>query len=235
MSEAHAVLARLREIERLLPIPNELGRAQAVLKAAEDALSLSAGHSEDCDRWCRVWMLLFGAWQSLRYASLFSDALPLIGRLRLAHSFSRAHIDSTEVEDDYATGWYAGYFLISAEYRIAGGLDRATKLFCSDNPAEDLRIHDRCWWLLKSCPQCRDPDYLRDAKDVLATFRRDTGQLFQVWKRVNALKHGGNKAVSSDTSLDRFRQAANALGDVALVFCRLVEHKKSCPPDRRAV
>lgn len=228
MSNASKVLALLYEIENLLPVPSELKKAQDILRAAESELPLVAGHVGNCDRWCRVWMLLFGAWQSLRYVSLYSDSQPLIQRLGPAHTRSRALLDSNILDDDDPTGWYAGYYLISAEYRIAGGFDRATKLFCRDSAEEDLRIYDRCHWLLTRCPKCRTEDYLSDAKSVLENFRERKGNISSVWKHVNVLKHGGKKPASQKTSMNRFQSAADAVGDAALVMKCLVQHEKAC-------
>lgn len=234
MEAAQAVLQRFREIEDMLPLPQELMSAHDSLKRAEDALPAQAGHNGDCDRWCRVWMLLFGASYSLRCAHLYCDDNPLLPRLRFGHSFGRANLDSRLIGDLDVTGWYAGYFLVSAEYRIAGSFDRTTKLFVQDNPAEDLNIYNRCEWFLKYCPNCKSVDYLVDAAVELEKFLQKKGSLSEVWRRVNALKHGSDTPVSDKTSLQRFREAADALGIVALVLWRLSEHKAKCGQQIRA-
>jgi hypothetical protein len=77
MKTAQAVLERLQEVERLLPVPVELEQVHRTLQSAEAALRTRAGHSTDCDRWCRIWMLLFGAAYSLRYAHLYCDGQPI--------------------------------------------------------------------------------------------------------------------------------------------------------------
>lgn len=226
--DAQLVLERLHEIERLLPVPQELVPAHEFLRRAESVLPVQAGHSTDCDRWCRVWMLLSGASYSLRYAQLYCDDQPLLPRLKDAHSFARAYLDSRFIGQHDMTGWYAGYFLVSAEYRIAGSFDRTTKLFVDGTAAEDLRCHARCKWLLRHCPNCRSTSYLREAADVLDDFRKGHGSLSRVWRRVNALKHGGDAPISDEPTIERFRQAADALGTAACALWRLSEHRISC-------
>jgi hypothetical protein len=150
------------------------------LKSVEGDLtrSWSGRHAsfEHCDEWCKLWMLLAGGWYSLNWAAYSVDErIPLKDALPTAHAFARdfltfqpANLSASEMNP-----WFTGYFLVSAEHRIANTIDRVTSLFFYPLSATE-RIYNRCISLFLGCPHCAAvaPAYLPQSHGILAKVLR---------------------------------------------------------------
>jgi hypothetical protein len=161
-------MANQAHLRKLASLALALGRVEAVLER-----SFSRGHAEPrCDEWCKLWMMLAGAWYSLNWSVHCLKEKGLHEDLKEAHRFALDFLTERHIENPLIitksdiNPWFTGYFLVSAEHRIANTLDRLTALFFfpSIQTPNEMRgnqdrlgsVRDRCQKLLKECPHCRD-------------------------------------------------------------------------------
>ena len=111
----------------------ELAETAGLLQNLEASLSRSwsGQHAsfERCDEWCQLWMLLAGSWYSLWWAAhSVEEQSPLKDSLPEAHAFALDFLKSQAptLAASKMGPWSCGYFLISAEHRIANTIDRLT-------------------------------------------------------------------------------------------------------------
>lgn len=226
---------------------SELVDLADLLQVVEACLerSWSGQHAsfQHCDEWCKLWMLLAGAWYSLSWAvySVEKD-LPLKDSLPEAHAFARKFLKSqpSSLAAAQMNPWFCGYFLISGEHRIASTIDRLTRLFFYPKHAE-YGIYSRCDSLVKGCPHCQKQAslYLPNAYDILAKFAahpkltgiskadwKASSAIATVYDRVNTIKHKrpDADAVSDLPTATRWRDAATGIRELAVLMQDLTKH-----------
>lgn len=219
-----------------------------VLRGVEACLdrSWSSRHAsfQHCDEWCKLWMLLAGSWYSLSWAAYSAEnALPLKDSLPQAHAFAREFLKSQPASLSVAqmNPWFCGYFLISAEHRIADTIDRLTTLYFYPKEA-DYRIYDRCKSLLRGCPHCNRAvsEYLPKGHKILTNFAahpketntpavdnwKANSAIARVYHRVNGIKHKrpDADAVSDLATATRWSDAASGTREVAVLMWDLTQH-----------
>lgn len=227
-----------------------------VLQKAETSLnrSWSSGHGaglEHCDEWCKLWMMLVGSWYSLDWALKgVEEGQALKLGLTDAHQFAMKLLQQrarTLSVDDINT-WFCGFFLISAEHRIADAIDRLTQLMFDpdkqqlEHDRRDRLIYTRCSFLVQSCPHCKQPAnvFLPATYTVLANFAaypgRDDVAAMQLWmsrspvacvyERVNTLKHKPfyKDPVADLPTISRWDDAAAATRDLTLLMQEMSGH-----------
>jgi hypothetical protein len=223
---------------------SELAR---LLEKAEGELTRSWQHDhlshKHCDEWCKLWMLLAGSWYSLAWAmESLDEQIPLVDSLPNAHAFAKAFLKSFPVSLTASdiNPWFTGYFLISAEHRIANTIDRATTLFFWPQTAPK-KIYNRCASLVAACPHSGEAieAYLPSSHEILRRFAEHpskVGGLIETWTansvtgrvydRVNSIKHKkpDADAVSNLPTAERWRDAVSALNDVASLMRDLTHH-----------
>jgi hypothetical protein len=240
-----------RVLERLNRLAHHLTRVEASLDRS--IVQDHGGHIR-CDEWCKLWMFLVGTWYSLRWSAHGLASQPLHEELRGAHAFAGRLLTVPEsaLSASDINAWFAGYFLISGEHRIASNFDRLSTLFfwprvgelekAAPGYGELVRIDVRYRKLLEQCPHCKDQTtaYLGPAHDIVRQFadRKFPSQglafeewlaaspLGRTWERVNVIKHKrpDTDAVSDIDTRTRWLDAASALGDLIVLFETLVIH-----------
>lgn len=203
--------------------------------------------SGDLDQWRSIWMMLVGTWYLLARADphlVGPDQLDL----GVAESFATDVLDggappeSEWVERFGPHPWISGFYVLSAEHRIANSIDRLSKVFAGARIDEisggDQRSpYPRCKYLASQCPHCKGQKYLEhtpEASAILGAFTKGassewpTLRLSRVYKRVNELKHQPKPYRSRDATETRSRDAARALLEVSTVFAELALHRKEC-------
>ena len=190
-------------------------------------------HENYCNEWCKLWMMLAGAWYSLSWAVYRLEKTKLSEALKDAHVFAGRLLSMPVMglTSEDINPWFVGYFLISAEHRIANTLDRLPALFFwpqldvlklrPNDPNDDRlkRIDLRYKLLLHGCPHSSScpPTYLDDANEIVRRFamrprpnqRRGiafenwlrSSPLAMIWVRVNAIKHKAPDAAAVSDAL----------------------------------
>lgn len=205
----------------------------AVLKDVESALPRTLTHdhgmAEHCDEWCKLWMLTVGSWHSLAWALHGVESSPLQESLKDAHEWALRHgiVEPDTLTPEKVNPWFAGYFLISAEHRIADTLDRLTTLFLWPN--EERYVFSRCRQLAEGCPHGTSVHHpvsgasLALLQALGARPKRSEDPAFRswlqgcavarVWERVNTIKHKypDSDAVAEIATRERWIDATEAL------------------------
>lgn len=201
----------------------------------------------DFEQWRSVWMMLVGAWYLLARTQPY-----LVGPDRLdldtAENFANQLLDGTappETEWVAKFGphpWISGFYVLSAEHRIANSIDRLTKVFASANVGKipggtKTSPYPRCDFLASHCPHCLSDVYANhvlEGRSVLRAFRQARDMewpdlcLARVYKRVNELKHQPEPGRSRDATRARSPDAAQALREVSTMLSQLALHRKEC-------
>lgn len=233
-------------LSQLEDLAEDLRTAELVLPS-----SLSRGpDTADCDEWCKLWMLLVGAWYSLSWSAYSVESSALREQLKKAHLRAVQLLDTipASLSANDLDAWSAGYFLISGEHRVANVLDRATKQFFP----RDLKmgIYTRSVRLLKQCPRCHRSGsaYLSQAKAALRAFAEPVvksgdrrkmaaaaeerwlkgSALARVYDRVNTIKHKspGADAVSELPTAQRWNDLREALKMLLALLRELATHAR---------
>lgn len=201
-----------------------------VLRDAERFLPTPMGqHADACEDWCKYWMLLVGSWYSLHNAEPFLQDEELRFVLPQAHDFAIVHLDSLIPQPIPTTAnpnpWFAGYFLISAEHRLADFLDRATKSALDGLALSDCGVHARREALRTGCPRCRYHVYPGELQQALAK----ESPLVVLYTRVNVIKHDAPEKTIDDLSTRRrWSDASDALLGAGVVLRELSRHHVGC-------
>lgn len=241
MSEDCPMGVGRRDSKSAMSDPEELARR---LRRAYQNLPRGA---PDLDQWRSVWMMLVGAWYLLERAEPF-----LVGPDRLdldaAEAFARQLLDGTMPPESEWQGrfgahpWISGFYVLSAEHRVANAIDRLTKVFAGANVSripdgDKTSPYPRCDYLASKCPHCHSGDYathVPNGRNVLRVFggARDVPwpdlSLARVYKRVNELKHRPEPNRSRDATSARSADAAQALRELGTVLGELAFHRGNC-------
>ena len=202
------------------------------------------------DNWRTVWMMLVGSWHLLRTAQPFvdfADSAPI--NYDRAEEFARELLRArVHREQDWLSlaphPWPAGFYLLSAEHRVANSVDRLTKVFagqalsampCGDN------LYERCKGLALWCPHCRQETYYNDvrrARELLSRFGQEGGRaptwpslrLARVYMRVNEIKHGkkNQPPIAMESTRARWFEAARALAQLTRLLREFAIHRDGC-------
>lgn len=205
------------------------------LKGVEQNLPVHAAekkHQSDCDDWCKLWMLLVGAWYALSWAENYLEEEPLSKTLPEAHRYASnievtlpSHLVASELNT-----WHTGFFLISAEHRIADVMHRLCKLFLDSGE----QVDKCCARLLAGCPRCNALSILPSADAVVRDFMCRVAYpgktpLGLVFNRVNVVKHGPTAdPVDSLSTATRWDHACEALASLLKLFGDLTVHVRQC-------
>ena len=216
---------------------NDLEQLQHKLAEVEAHLPRrnSSEHTE-CDDWCKLWMLLVGTHYSLAQAQGHLSVEPLQVKLRQAHRYALALLSSQKAPAP--TGretWLAGYFLISAEHRLADALDRLTGLAAALPGRSDVYL--RLQLLARRCPECCHHRFSDECRRLLTS---ENAALLRVHQRVNVLKHHAKETKINKVSTKvRFSDATKALEEATVLIREFASHAKECtilsasPPNTR--
>ncbi len=182
----------------------------------------SSNHTE-CDDWCKLWMLLVGAHYSLAQAQGHLSASPLHIELRRAHQYAVTLLSSHKAPAGGAT-WSAGYFLISAEHRLADALDRLTGLAAALPGRSDVYL--RLQLLARRWPECCRHRFSDECQRVLTS---KNGALLRVHQRVNVLKHHAKETkINKVSTTVRFSDATKALQEATILIREFASHAREC-------
>lgn len=202
----------------------------------------------DTDQWRSIWMMLVGAWYLLERATPYlveAERLDLDAAERFA---SRLLADNVPAEAQWLMvfgqhPWISGFYVLSAEHRVANSIDRLTKVFAGakvgDIPdGNKTAPYPRCAYLASECPHCRSAAYGQHVpmgREILQAFcdARDDEpwpalRLARVYKRVNELKHQPEPNRSRDSTTERAADASRALLEVTTVLSELALHRMNC-------
>lgn len=213
---------------------------------------LQAVPGAERSRWNTIWMMLVGCWYLLNRAEPFTEEKPINydRAVEFALDLLRGNVGAeSEWVQSGPHPWPAGFYLVSAEHRLANSLDRLTQLFAGAKlksiPALE-KIYDRCEYLAKSCPHCGDvatyagnmgraAAILREvAKAKNASNEQTMHRLAKVYRRVNEIKHGLENLPKVQTPIEqeptkqRWVESSEALEDMVTLIDGFASHRHGC-------
>lgn len=206
-------------------------------------------YAQESDDWLTIWMMLVGAWRLLRTARPFLQPMPI--DYKLAEAFARSILQGTDrPEQEWGLlaphPWPAGFYLVSAEHRIANSVDRLTKVFAGEKitriPNGKKDVPKRCKGLATGCLYCHQATYKPDRPSrghtILARFGEEAGKapgwpklcLARVYMRVNEIKHGrkNQPPIKQESTRTRWREATVALIQLTRLMYELAVHRNEC-------